>query len=542
MHPVAFEAPYAPTVMRCAHVHIQVVSLRFSRRQYSQAVRGVETAFGDVFATNSAARTRLVNTVNATVYVHPRCRVAGAGSEEMCLPDSAANCFPWCMGLHIAGRKNQQIVLQNQEAWEHSVNLAQTECVISADDRRCVATAGAPRPAAVSAAFNTSLRGGCDFMLSRCASDDNWNTQQTSPAAARVMYDGPRASLRLEAQPFVLASDIFLYSQAEDGATYLVVARLSSSGSSEFAVQYDRLSMNSNALRRRVYVGGEDCVVPSNDLCYSNAVRRDEVVLPTSYGFWTQPQNTVAVSEWAVHWADEPDLSLLSCVWQQCHIARTLCVEVQTSFRRARVWSMKSVRAAHTMGRETPADPSVSFMTVPDFIQSGTACQETVNYMVVGVEYLNRNNLLLTTKATSPSNFFEGAVLDEARCVLRYYFVHPNRADCLDVTDDSDGAGERLYSCWRDESVGMFGDETVVDDQASVRTCPAMQRMPQLGSMLAELGVAAVLAVRFAAHMVVVLPAAAASGGVHRVFAARDRYTHHSVLDTDGNLLLDVGP
>jgi len=241
-----------------------------------------------------------------------------------------------------------------------------------------------------------------------------------------------------------------------------------------------------------------------------------------------------------VHWADEPDLSLLSCVWQQCHIARTLCVEVQTSFRRARVWSMKSVRAAHTMGRETPADPSVSFMTVPDFIQSGTACQETVNYMVVGVEYLNRNNLLLTTKATSPSNFFEGAVLDEARCVLRYYFVHPNRADCLDVTDDSDGASERLYSCWRDESVSMFGDETVVDDQAPVRTCPAMQRMPQLGSMLAELGVAAVLAVRFAAHMVVVLPAAAASGGVHRVFAARDRYTHHSVLDTDGNLLLDV--
>jgi len=546
VHPMVFDAPYAASTMRCAEVQIQVLSLRFSRRRYSQSSGGVEHSLNDPHQSNSAARTLLSNTADAAVYIHPKCQVAGTSTDEKCLKDTAANCFPWCMGLHIAGRKNQKIVLYNQRAWEENVNMAQTDCVIGADDRECVLTdPDSPRPSTSSMAFSVRIDSACDFMLSRCAQDDNAETWRPSSAESRETEQGPKASIRLQQQPFVAAGDVFLYESTDaDGSRWLVVARLRSSGSSEFSVQQDRLSMNSNAMRRRVYHDEAACNLASNDACYRNAVRSDQVVMPRAFSYWSRKHNTVALSEWSVHWADEPELSVLSCVWAKCLRIPSLCVEVSSSFGRARVWTMRTVRATHTMGVETTeAAPSVSFMTVPDFISPTTECHETVNVLVVGLEYLNSNNLLLTTKATSPSNFFEGLVLDESLCQYRYYFIHPNRADCLDVTDGSDAeaGSEAVYSCWREDSVGMFADETEIYDQAPVRTCPAMQRMPQLGSMAAELGVAAVLVVRMFAHLVCVLPAAASTaGGVYEVFSSREHLTHHSVLDTDGSLLLDI--
>jgi len=111
------------------------MSLRFSRRRFSQTLGGTDVPAGDPHGTAQGPRTYLSNTADAAVYVYPRCDlIAGGKTDAKCLPGSAFNCFPWCMGLHVAGRKNQQIVLYAQDTWENNVNVAKTDCAIDADE------------------------------------------------------------------------------------------------------------------------------------------------------------------------------------------------------------------------------------------------------------------------------------------------------------------------------------------------------------------------------------------------------------------------
>ena len=113
----------------------QVMSLRFSRRRFSQTLGGVDVANGDPHGTAEAPRTYLSNTADAAVYVYPKCNVqAKRKTDTKCMPDNQHNCFPWCMGVHVAGRKNQQIVMYSQDTWENNVNVAKTDCAIDADE------------------------------------------------------------------------------------------------------------------------------------------------------------------------------------------------------------------------------------------------------------------------------------------------------------------------------------------------------------------------------------------------------------------------
>ena len=114
------------------------MSLRFSRRRFSQTLGGTDVPNGDPHGTAQGPRTYLSNTADAAVYIHPRCNVGGGQTDTKCLPDYRFNCFPWCMGLHIAGRKNQAIMMYAQDTWENNVNIAKTECSIKVDEVHAV--------------------------------------------------------------------------------------------------------------------------------------------------------------------------------------------------------------------------------------------------------------------------------------------------------------------------------------------------------------------------------------------------------------------
>ena len=529
VHPVRFDRARAPAIMTCEDVAIQVVSLRFSRRRYSHGVGSVDVAAADPHGTNSAARTYLSNTADAAVYVYPRCSVAGAGVDEKCVARSSTNCFPWCMGLHIAGRRNQRIVLRAQEAWENNVNMAQMDCTIDVDDTSCEREG--PHATTTLADSDQSYTGTCAFSQAHCANDVGADSFVPSDPELRNVYGAPSPVVRLDSQPFVATGDTFLYRQSGQ----VTVARLRSSGSSEYMVQRDRLSIDSNALQQPL----QECEVRNNDPCYNDAIRENKVVVPASYSFWSSKHSTVAASEWAVHWADTPELSVMTSVWNSCAQKAVLSIDAVSSFGRARVWTVKTTRAKHVMGEETKTSPSVSFMVVPEWISIDppTACDEIVNVFVVGLEYLNANNLLLTTLACAPRNVRENKVLDMGACEYRYYFVHPNKADCTDPGQLDD---ERIFSCWRRESVGMFTDAKSGAPDDPHLLCPALERMPNVGSMFAEVAAAAALVLRLFLNVCCVLPPAVATGGLLDLFTQRDAYLYHSVLDTDGALLFKM--
>ena len=68
-------------------------------------------------------------------------------------------------------------------------------CWRSANHRQCVRTEGQPLPSADSGVFDENMVARCDFAMSRCQSDDNWNTLQPSlPVLQRAVSEHPHAA------------------------------------------------------------------------------------------------------------------------------------------------------------------------------------------------------------------------------------------------------------------------------------------------------------------------------------------------------------
>ena len=251
------------------------MSLRFSRRRYSQTLGGMDVPQGDPYGTAQAPHTYVSNTADAAVYVSPRCDLdVGAGTDAKCLPGGVRNCFPWCMGLHIAGRKNQQITLYAQATWENNVNVAGLDCAIGVEADECLEDADAPdeadvsalarfterlgtafldavaqhgtRPTSTSVAFNQTVVAQCAFAWRNCRPADDVDTWVPSnPHSRGDTYEVLSPTIRLESQPFVVAGDTFLY--AQHGS--VTVARLRTAGSSEYLVLLRSLS-HAHALSR----------------------------------------------------------------------------------------------------------------------------------------------------------------------------------------------------------------------------------------------------------------------------------------------------
>ena len=53
-----------------------------------------------------------------------------------------------------------------------NVNLAQTKCVVGADDRQCVRTEGQLLPSADLGVFDENMVARCNFAMSQCQSED----------------------------------------------------------------------------------------------------------------------------------------------------------------------------------------------------------------------------------------------------------------------------------------------------------------------------------------------------------------------------------
>ena len=131
-----------------------------------------------------------------------------------------------------AGADPGEIMLRNQTTWENNVNLSQTEVRSCCGTRRrgrttwtwrrlkCVQTESQPMPSTDSDVFDEDIVARCDFVISRCQSDDNWNTLQPSlpvvqrsvskhPHAAAVVRVG-RRHLRVRAEQAVFSCVLFL--------------------------------------------------------------------------------------------------------------------------------------------------------------------------------------------------------------------------------------------------------------------------------------------------------------------------------------------
>jgi hypothetical protein len=536
VHHVRFVPDSARAGLTCARVTIRVEALRFSRRRFSAPGAGrVELGFDDEFNTRQqyGSRAASAHAADAAIVVTPSCAVH---ASVLCIP-SIENCFPFCLGLHAAGQRSQNISLMNAQRWDEWTSLGQTDCVVAnavggscasdtssrllQNEEAGVQVPGCAKTACVPDAASVT------FMKNSENSPQNrslqaWQEQQG--------WGAVRSSL----QPFIAAGDVFLYQiPTDDVSGQIAVTRLYDNKRGDFSLQQEKLSLLTNSVPMQY----RQC---TDEECYAEQLRENRIVLPYDYFIGSNPTKA-ASSEWAVHWTATPSTSKCAAVADFC--ADTMRDEsLIYKAHRPRLWTVRTVRHTQGLGLPFTEEALASYMIIPDwfscskedFLQN-TQCKRMYNMKVTGLEYINADNLLLTVLAATPRDWdwqsedvFAGRAFE-----YRFYFVHPNRHDCTDPND-----AQTMYTCWRSAEDGMFSaPDTSVSETGAL--CPMLQRMPKWGSMVTEVLVAQVQLVRVALDALFVFPLIV-RGGIGDLFEQRARPTFHAFLDASGNTLFDL--
>ena len=526
--------------------------MRFSRKRFSAGhFGGVEGGFLDPYNTlglNGRVEPRSF-AADAAVHVQPMCD----NTDASCVPD-IENCFPWCMGLHMAGMTASNITLYNARTWEETVSVGQIDCVVNSGQlQQCDGRDGTQ---VISPDFGLDQPGPCFSDDPLCMPDDNSQTLIRLEALANNSLVQHKQSVhpvvRSSKQPFVIAGDVMLHISD----CRLVVSRLYDDNKGQFTLDREMLTMSSNWNSPIIHFDDptqkecmEDfsCNTESDPTCYSQAVKDGRFVLPRSYFATTPVETPVAASEWAVHWAVNPENSVFQAQFEWCNRgARLSGAIVPTSYARPRIWTMKTVRAVDTVNFGIQDTSSMSYMVVPDWLEwredpETVDCHNMVNLKVLDLEYINENNILVTVLTAPPSSYNHNTdgwpICEGCPYEFTYYYLHPTRQDCIEPSEST----EQHFSCWRRESEGMFvATESAVSSVVG-ELCPQMQRMPELGAASAALASASARALKMVVDLIAVAPAA--MGDFASIFQTRlQRITFHSVLDSSGSSLFNIEP
>lgn len=518
------------SALQCSRVLVKVTPLRFSRRRAAAAYGSGDADARDIFGDEGGLRAEHLS-ADAALYVQPWC----GGGEGSCVEDVSA-CFPFCMGLHVGSYGAQNITMYNARTWDEYVSVRQVDCAVEPD-------AGGVCSAPASTGGFTELLSAGVRAVARCETPptsclpaeaaasflalDAYGTD--SPVVQQKKKTFPR--VRLQQQPFVIAGDVML-TEDPDGSR-VTVTRLYNNGRGAFALRNEHLTLVSNANAIELV----DCDGNARSACVSEAALAGKLPRPRSY-FFVPEQLPAASSEWAVHWAANPPNEVYQAYFEFCSkgIATTTLL-VHSSYSRARVWTLRTMREADMAGAASGTSP-VAYMLVPNWFEAREerpACDEVVALKVTAVEFLDANNILVTVLEARPQDWdvLMNDVCSTCPRRFKYYFINPNRHDCLEPRE---GSGSH-FSCWKETPW-----QSELSALAPGRLCPALNRAPPIGSLATE---GLVLAVRFTqmlAEAVISVPAAAAGGSLKVLQQSRSTHTMHSLLDSGGAQFLAVEP
>lgn len=501
---------------------VQVTPLRFQRKRLGTAVaQGADASHEDTFnLLGNQGAGALHAEADAAVFVHGWCDENGCDN----------GCFPWCMGLHSAGGGNHNMTLFPASRWEEWISVRQNDCGLGT---YFGSACGPTFPADVELTNSKVYTATCGFQTcvpNELATTAVPATNVTLPRALAASKAN-RVVIRLQEQPFVVAGDtmLTLEDNSDTGTQAVVVSRLISNG---FIGGPEQLTLTSNA--RTIPV--QDCA-SQNTQCVADAAQDGRLAQPRA--IFSAPPTSIAAtqSEWALHWASNPATEVYSAYFEFCRGTGAFDVIVDSAYGFARVWTLKTTRAADLLGNAPPQASSVAYMRVPGFFNgTDTDCDAVVNLKVVGVEYVNQHNVLVSVLAGKVRDF-DTTIQDlvpEAARVYNYYWLNPNRHDCV---EPAEAEGE-FFSCWRSDAAGMWTGGEVSKPSAGARgqLCPRAQRMPKLGSIIAEgLILPFAMVTSFIQTSLAVAPALKTAGvsGVIQIFQPRLQHlTLHSALDS----------
>lgn len=517
----------------CSNVRIKVSSMRFSRKRFSLGgENGVDATFNDMFdvlgtaGSNGFAAEPQTFSADAAIIVTPLCSLA---ADPACTPGLISSCFPFCMGLHVAGSQSTSITLHSAHYWKNFVNVAQTDCGILQDAESTFCSS----PALLTGEnWDLAVNGICDLPDACIPSDYIVSSLPFENIPINDAFRKTQPTIRLAGQPFVATGDVMLF--AEEDSVRIV--RLYDNSRGDFTLQSEAIVMSESQ-----DIPAVRCL-PSSEPCHEAAMLAGAIVLPPPDRLARQISQPVAVSEWGVHWAVNPDTMVHGNYLDSCHGEGGFGVTLNDAYAPARVWTLKAFRASSS-GAASAQEPSlVSYMSVPDWLNRDNDCRQQVNIQVTDLEFLNSENILVTVLRASPMDYDPETDRVCATCSYSYarYFLHPNLARCT-----HEAGASAKFSCWRSEDKGMFQEAPVRAAEVQHRLgvlCPAVRRMPEVGALGAELSIASLVVLNMGLDLVTVLPPIfATQNGLHELFKTRlSKVTFHNSLDSSGRRLLQV--
>ena len=540
IHTVKFEVSTSIKGMSCDTSLISVETLRFSRKRFSVGNKMRDWEYSDSSRFDVLERSGVKNTetlsADAAIYVRPLCSGnVGAGGSFACMRD-VDNCFPFCLGLHSSGKGPQKIVMRNAMRWNDYVDISHTDCAVSLDEGGTCNSGenfDQNRDSTEIVTLSESFKSTCAFDVQRCASDDSVNSiVHVSKYDRQFLTQNITrmgGSVRLANEPFVIAGDIIL---SVDEEKNVMISRLYDNNRGDFTLKDEELSLVGNKKTTYNATCQNQNGVDDNS-CYTQAVMNNQIILPSLYTMSLNRRIAVS-SEWAVHWVSHGDAAVWAAEFNSCQGgAATFTVQIPASYRRARIWTLKTMRSGEVEEDERHS----AYMRIPNWLEQNSPCDGIVNQRVQDLEFFDENNILVSVLAAAPRDYdwFNGRVLPGRDFTYRRYWLNPNKHDCIDEESD-----ENIYTCWRHESEGQWIPENSQQVLVYGLQCRNMQKMPNVFGYFSAL-LRMVVNFFHIVYDVVMLATSAFVGGFKNIFFLRPNHiTHHSILDTSGRRILNV--
>ena len=552
--PVAFAVPESAYYMRCATTKIVVDSARFPLSRHGQYKEGRGGSMDDS-ADGEFTRADGVDgpdEVDAVVWVIPACRADGLSPEcEQALQSSG--CFPYCLAARKRGGRNHGLTLYSARDWAQNVQLLEYDCAgtVVAETPEQIVQYTPSRDAPTKYRYKGVAYNNLDIADGQFVFLESWDPDAQActynPAAGSRIRRGSSVTngsaiehmnkMTSMEQPFAVAGETALTSvevvaSDTDPVTrwYIRVQRLyGQQGTGMFGM----IEVNSQLPARKPCFMASECGT-GDDTITSSA--KTKAVIP--YAVYADPSthNPAVMTKWGVVYAANPSYQMYSEFFRMCEEkAPVMQLSIDSSHGPTRLFRVNAFEYDDPGGVRAVSTGGV--VEVPDGFDMANlgldTCGKMYNVRATSMEYLNDQNIAVTVLRASPRSFnpttsnFDRGVLEGAdgQATLRYvvHFLNP-------VT-----MRLREGEMWEeDDSAATLGQGLL---------CPSQRRMPDLGSMAAEVSAAGLHAVRMFFELLFTGPAVFSPGSYKRIQTMNMNVNYgHSFLLNAGMGWLNFDP
>jgi hypothetical protein len=438
---------------------------------------------------------------------------------------SDSGCYPYCMAARKRGGRNNGLTLFSGTDWDNNIQLMDHDCSanIVVEKASNVVEFYGNRSSPAYYTYKGLTYSNLDMIDGQFVFSQSWDpTSQTctyNPTTTSRVQRGTAVTKGADLekftavlgreQPFAFAGEtsLTLVREVVDNfVTYAIrVKRLYGQQGTGFV---SMVLVNSALGATGPCTTQSDCGTSAG---YETNVRSALATIP--YSVFSDPSihNPAAMTKWGVIYATNPSYAMFSQHFKRCHGGATDVEFMLTSSAGpTRLWRVNAF--AYDDPEGVRAVQTGKVVEIPDGFQWSSEngddiCGMVFNVRVTSMEYLNDQNVAVQVLRASSSHFnpikntFENSDLlgvdGNTWITYRTYFLNPETMRL------------RMDVMWEeDEALSELGQGLL---------CPSQRRMPDFGSMGAEILAAVTYAARMIVELIFTGPAVFTPGAYSRI-------------------------